>query len=85
VWWEKPFVNIPLHAYSRRELILDIADKQAVHVDTAISEKFKAILESKLLNITFDNKKVEPINIARILVGRIGVEMLTFLEKHFPQ
>ena len=84
-WWARSFTNIPgVGAYSREQLVLDVANKEAAHVDVEISEKFKRILESQMFSIGFNDEKPSPMNLARLLIGTIGVEMLVFLDRHFP-
>ena len=85
VWWNKTFMNLPaVGAYSRRQLVLDIADKEAVHSDVDISEQYRQLLGSQFLQFGFDDGKVATINISRLLVGKAGIQILSFLEAHFP-
>ena len=85
-WWTKPFMHLPaVGEYSRKQLILDVANKEAAHVDVDISEQYKRLLDSQFLQFKSngDDQSVV-LNISRLLVGRIGIELLAFLQQEFP-
>jgi hypothetical protein len=84
-WWNEPFMNLPaVGTYSRKQLILDVANKEAAHVDMEISEQFKRLVESQFIVFGSPGERPTPLQTGRLLIGRIGLEMLAFLEKHFP-
>ena len=83
-WWNKTFMNLPaVGAYSRRQLVLDLADKEAVHSDVDISKQYHQLLGSQFLRFGFGDGEVATINISRLLTGKTGIQMLSFLETHF--
>ena len=61
-----------------------MADKEAAHVDVRISEQYKLLLASQFLRFGADDKTAV-VNISRLLVGKAGIQLLRFLEKHFPK
>ena len=84
-WWTKPFMNLPaVGSYSRQQLILDMANKEAAHVDVRISEQYKLLLGSQFLRLGTDDKAAV-VNISRLLVGKAGIQLLRFLQRHFPK
>lgn len=86
-WWTQFFMNLPsVGHYSRRQLVLDMANKEAAHADPEISEEYKKLLESQFMQFkSSEDENSAVVNISRLLVGRLGIEMLAFLEMHFPQ
>ena len=77
-------MNLPaVGAYSRRQLVLDLADKEAVHSDVDISKQYHQLLGSQFLRFGFGDGEVATINISRLLTGKTGIQMLSFLETHF--
>jgi len=84
-WWGMPFMNLPgVGVYNRRQLVLDVANKEGAHVDVRISEQFKRLCESQFLTFRVNDDDAITANIARLVVGKAGFQMLSFLEKHFP-
>jgi hypothetical protein len=84
-WWERPIARIPnVGEVTRREVILGVANKEGAHVDDDMTVKFRNLLESKFFRATVNDVELGPINLARMMVGTSGVQMLHCLDKHFP-
>ena len=78
-------MNLPaVGSYSRQQLILDMANKEAAHVDVRISEQYKLLLGSQFPRLGTDDKAAV-VNISRLLVGKAGIQLLRFLQRHFPK
>lgn len=85
VWWERyPCMVLPgVGPVFRKNLILDMADKEGAHVDPRISQGYQNILGNGFLRFKMNNDDA-PLNISRLVVGKAGVELLDCLEKNFP-
>jgi hypothetical protein len=76
---------IPAGGFSRKEIVLGLADKEGgTHVDPDISAKYQQLLDCKTLRVGF-NQQLEPLNLSRLMVGQAGLDVLKYLNKHFPE
>lgn len=70
---------------TRRELILGLANKEGgAHVDADMPARYKLLLGSKFVQFKINDIDVGPLNIARLVGGRCGVELLDCLDRSFP-
>lgn len=85
-WWTRPSsLIIPAGGFSRKEIVLGLADKEGgTHVDPDISAKYQQLLDCKTLRVGF-NQQLEPLNLSRLMVGQAGLDVLKYLNKHFPE
>jgi hypothetical protein len=68
----------------RRDLVLNLADKEAAHVDAKISEGYQKMLRGQFFKFQFNNQDAA-LNISRMVVGKCGVELLDCLDKSFKE
>lgn len=84
LWWESACMALPgVGPVLRKNLIVDMADKEGGHVDPKIGQGYQNILGSGFVRFKIDEEDA-PINISRLVVGRCGVELLACLDKNFP-
>ena len=83
-WWENPCMILPgLGPFFRKELILNLADKEGAHVDPNISKRYRQVLESRFVRVQLNGEN-STLNVSRLVGGRCGVELLDYLERNFP-
>jgi hypothetical protein len=83
-WWRGPFVVLPeTDSFSRRDVVVGLADKEAAHVDANIPERFKRLVECDKFQWQVNDLKVTSINLSRLIVGGAAVELLGYLDDHF--
>jgi len=84
-WWRNACMLLPgLGPFPRRELILNLADKEGVHVDANIGKRYQQVLESQFVHVTINKINLGALNVSRLVAGRAGVELLDCLDKSFP-
>jgi hypothetical protein len=84
LWWESACMVLPgVGPVFRKNLIVDMADKEGAHVDPKISQGYQNILGNGFIRFKM-NYEDAPINISRLVVGKCGVELLDCLEKNVP-
>jgi hypothetical protein len=84
-WWNEPFVRMPIVGeFSRRELILGLANKEGAHVDADLSEKYLSLLESKFFQARVNDRVIDSLNLSRLLAGSSGALLLDCVERNFP-
>ena len=71
-----------LGPFSRRELILNLADKEGAHVDANISQRYRQVLESQFVRMHLNGEDAA-LNVSRLAAGRCGIELLDYLDKNF--
>ena len=84
-WWERPALTIPgAGGFSRREIVLGLANKEGgAHVDTDIPEKYRKLMGYGSLRAGW-GAEITTVNVSRLMAGQAGLEMLRYLDKHFP-
>jgi len=85
-WWFRPNALIIPGAggFSRMEIVVGLADKEGgAHVDTEITRKYEQLINCGAYRMG-TGKQIETINVSRLMVGQAGLEILRFLEQHFP-
>jgi len=84
-WWGNACMLLPgLGPFHRRELILNLADKEGAHVDANISERYRQVLDSQFVRASINDIDLGALNVSRLVAGRAGVELLDCLDKNFP-
>lgn len=85
-WWTRPCLILPgLGGLTRREIILGLADKEGgAHVDVNLSPRYRQLIESKQLQIGWNNEGVTPLNLSRYMTAQAAIELLDCLNKNFP-
>jgi hypothetical protein len=84
-WWDNPCMVLPgLGPFFRRELILNLADKEGAHVDANISQRYQVVLSSQYVRASTQDISLGALNVSRLIAGRAGVELLDCLDKNFP-
>lgn len=85
-WWQRPCLILPgLGGFSRRELVLGLANKEGgAHVDPDISKRYHQLLESKSVHFGWNKETVAPLNVSRLMTGQAGIELLDCLDRNFP-
>lgn len=85
-WWQRPSLILPgLGGFSRREIVLGLANKEGgVHVDSDISKRYQQLMENKSLQVGYSQETVSPLNLSRLMAGQAGLELLDCLDKNFP-
>jgi len=88
-WWERNCLVVPLNtgttSFSRKELVLYIANKDGgAHVDE-LPAKYRALIEGQPIrvNVGTETATPDPINLARYLVGQSGAELVDCIERAF--
>lgn len=86
-WWGRHSLILPgLGGFSRKEIVRGLADKEGgAHVDTDINPKYQQLLDSKSLQLGWNQEAVSPLNLSRFMAGQAGVELLDCLDKNFPR
>jgi hypothetical protein len=86
-WWTRPCLLLPgLGGFSRREIVLGLADKEGgAHVDVNLPERYQLLLASKQLQIGWGKDEVGPLNLSRFMAAQAGLELLDCLNKGFPK
>jgi hypothetical protein len=84
-WWQRPALILPgAGAFSRKEVVLGLANKEGgTHVDTDITERYQQLIECDFLRVGW-GENISPVNISRLMAGQSGLELLWYLDKHFP-
>ena len=70
--------------FQRKDVVVGLADKEAAHVDANISANFKRLIECEHLTVEANNLTIPSIKISRLIAGRAGIELLSYLDEHFP-
>jgi hypothetical protein len=82
-WWTENYLVIGAIGSSKRQVILDLANKDGgAHVDPEVPYRHAAASEPPLI-IGLNEHAVRP-NLARSTVAQAGNELLNYLERHFP-
>lgn len=85
LWWDGPFGVLPgVGEFCRRDVILGLANKEGAHVDSKMPAKYVSLLKSQFLRANINNVEVGALNLARLLAGLCGMQMLACLDQHFP-
>jgi len=87
-WWERPDVLVlpNVGGFTRKEVIMGLANKEGgAHVDPDISKKYQRLTECKSVQVGNSKDSLTPLKLSRLLAGQSGLELLWYLEKHFPQ
>jgi hypothetical protein len=86
-WWTRPCLVLPgLGGFSRREIVLGLADKEGgAHVDVSLPERYQQLLASKQLQIGWGKDEVSPLNLSRYMTAQAAVELLDCLRRTFPE
>jgi hypothetical protein len=85
-WWANACMFLPgIGPVTRRELVLGLANKEGgAHVDDRMPVKYKLLLGSKFVQFKINQIDLGPLNMARLVAGRCGVELLDCLDRNFP-
>lgn len=85
-WWTRPSLILPgLGGFSRREIVLGLADKEGgAHVDVNPSPRYRQLLDSKQLQMGWSKEGVSPLNLSRFMAAQAAVHLLDCLNKNFP-
>lgn len=85
-WWGDACMLLPgIGRVMRKELVLGLANKEGgAHVDERMPAKYRLLMESKFINFKINEINLGPLNIARLVAGRCGVELLNCLDRNFP-
>lgn len=67
-----------------KDVVVGLADKEAAHVDKNISANFKRLIECDKFSYVVNDQTVPMINLSRLIVGGAGVELLGYIDEHFP-
>lgn len=82
-WWSDPYLIILGHASSKRDIVLDVADKDGgAHVDPKVSERHAINSCPPVEIISGGSEPVRP-DLARAVVAEAGHELVNYLERHF--
>jgi hypothetical protein len=82
-WWTRPSLVLSGVAFSRKEIVLGLANKEGgAHVDPNITRKYGQLLESGFVQI--GSSGVTPLNLSRFMAGQAGIELLECLDRNFP-
>jgi hypothetical protein len=86
-WWTRQSLLLPgLGGFSRREIVLGLADKEGgAHVDVNLPERYRQLLASKQLQIGWGKDDVSPLNLSRFMTAQAAVELLDCLNRTFPE
>jgi hypothetical protein len=84
-WWHEPSLIIPVAGgFSRREIVLGLADKEGgTHVDPEIDARYQQLMDCGSLRVA-TNREVTTVNASRLMIGQAGFELLHYLDQHFP-
>ena len=85
-WWQRREALIVPGAggFSRKQVVLGLANKEGgTHVDPVISKRYQDLMECDSVHAGWQ-EKVTPLNLSRYMAGQCGVELLWYLNKHFP-
>jgi len=85
-WWETPCLILPgLGGFSRRELVLGLANKEGgAHVDPNVSKRYQQLMGYKSIQMG-PQHALSPLNVSRLMVAQAGVELLDCIERKFPR
>ena len=85
-WWTRPSLILPgLGGFSRREIVLGLADKEGgAHVDVNLSPRYRQLLDSKQLQMGWNEEGMSPLNLSRFMTAQGAVQLLDCLNKNFP-
>jgi hypothetical protein len=82
-WWTEDYLVIGAIGSSKRQVVLDLADKDGgAHVDPKVPFRHAAASEPPLI-FGLNEHAVRP-NLARSTVAQAGNELLNYLERYFP-
>lgn len=62
-----------------------MANKEAAHVDHEMSESYQKLVGAKFLQFKIQDQDLGFPNISRLSVGRLGLQVMNFLDEHFPE
>ncbi|MFI5096390.1 MAG: hypothetical protein ACHQT6_00310 [Candidatus Acidiferrales bacterium] len=84
-WWYRPSLIIPsAGGFSRKEVVLGLADKEGgSHVDAEISKRYEELISYGALRMGMVGQ-LTSLNVSRLMVGQAGLEILQYLDQHFP-
>lgn len=85
-WWIRACLILPgLGAFSRKEIVLGLADKEGgAHVDVNLSPRYRQLMQSKQLQIGWNKEGLTPLNLSRYMTAQAAVELFDCLNKNFP-
>jgi len=85
-WWANACMFLPgIGPVTRKELVLGLANKEGgAHVDERMPVKYKLLIQSKFIHFKINEIDLGPLNIARLVAGKCGVELLDCLDRNFP-
>jgi len=85
-WWTRPILVLPgLGGFSRKEIVLGLADKEGgAHVDVNLSPRYRQLIESKQFQVGWNKEGVSPLNLSRYMTAQAAVELLDSLNTNFP-
>lgn len=83
-WWTRPSLILPgIGGLSRKEVVLGLVNKEGdAHVDSEVSERYLRLMECRSLQVGTGDR-VSAVNVARLLAGQAGAELLDSLERNF--
>lgn len=86
-WWSRSALILPgVGGYSRREIVLGLADKEGgAHVDTNLPERYRQLLASNQFQIGWGKDGISPLNLSRFMTAQAAVELLDCLNRAFPK
>jgi len=84
-WWNCTSLIIPgAGGFSRKEIVLGLTDKEGgAHVDPEITARYQQLLGYGALRFG-TTQKITTLNVSRLMAGQAGLELLRFLDQHFP-
>jgi hypothetical protein len=86
-WWANACMLLPgIGPVTRKELVLGLTNKEGgAHVDAErMPAKYNLLMGSKFVQFRINEINLGPLNIARLVAGKCGVELLDCLDKNFP-
>jgi hypothetical protein len=85
-WWQRPSLILPgLGGFSRREIVLGLANKEGgAHIDPDVSKRYQSLLDNKSFQVGYSKEQLTPLNLSRLMAGQAGFELLDCLDKNFP-
>ncbi len=85
-WWNRASLLLPdIGSMKRREIILGMADREAAHADHEMEANYEKLIKSKFLSFRINDMDLGFANIARLATGKMGLQMLRYLELNFPK
>jgi hypothetical protein len=63
---------------------LGVANKEGAHVDSNMPVNYERLLKSQFLHAKINDVELGAQNLARLLAGLCGMQMLVCLDQYFP-